>query len=253
MDTMTLAAVTPDASPCLHRNPPATPSSFFAGHRHILAVVAAAFAFLAVAAATANAWLLMRWDEPIQRFVESNRNDTLDTFFRTASRLGSTIIVLSLGALLAALTWRRCKAVTAAVVVATLSRPLIEFAFKELVGRDRPDLQRLVTGDGPSFPGGHPFAAIALWGMIPVVVGLFTRRRALWWGSAVLSACMIIVIGASRVYLGVHWASDVVGGLLLGVMFLLAVDSVMHHTHRIGGCALTAARARADVRPAQPR
>jgi undecaprenyl-diphosphatase len=251
MEPMSVAPVLPEAPPCLHRNPPATPSSFFAARRPLLAAAVGGFAFLAVAAAISNAWLLLRWDRPIQQFVESRRSETLDLLFLTASRFGSTIVVLSLGAMLAVLTWTRCRAVTAAVVVATLGRPLVEFTFKELVGRERPDLHRLVDGNGPSFPSGHPMAAIALWGLVPVVVGLFTRRRALWWASVVLSVGMIAAIAASRVYLGVHWTSDVVAGVLLGAVFLLGVEWVMHRAHGIGGC--DAARPREVAVPARAR
>ncbi|GIU90059.1 MAG: hypothetical protein KatS3mg010_1158 [Acidimicrobiia bacterium] len=100
----------------------------------------------------------------MQRFVEANRTETLDRFFLTMSRFGSTIFVFPLGALLTALTWRRCRAASIAIGVAMLSRPLLEFALKELIGRDRPDFDRMVDGVGYSFPSGHPLAAIALLG-----------------------------------------------------------------------------------------
>jgi undecaprenyl-diphosphatase len=222
MDEMPVPAVVPGVPPCLHLNPPATPAAFFASRRRLLVGIIVAFGFLGVAAATANSWLLLRLDKPFQHFVEANRGDELDTLFRLASRFGSTMVVLSLGALLALLTWSRCRAVSVALVVATFGRPLVEFTFKELVGRDRPDLNRLVEGNGPSFPSGHPMAAIALWGMLPVVVALFTHRRAIWWATVAFSGVMIVGIAASRVYLGVHWLSDVVGG---------------HRAHGKMGCA----------------
>lgn len=226
----------PTTPACLHRNPPLSPTTFFARRRRLLALIAVGFGFFAVSAATANAWLLLRWDRPIQRFVEGNRNDLLDASFLLASRFGSTMVVLSLGVLVSVLTWSRCRAVTVAVVAATLGRPLIEFTLKVLVGRERPDFERMVAGNGPSFPSGHVMASIALWGLLPMVVALFTRRRALWWVSVVVSVGMIVVISASRVYLGVHWASDVFAGLLLGVFFLIGVEWVLHRAHHDHGC-----------------
>jgi undecaprenyl-diphosphatase len=221
----------------LHRHPPATPSSFFGDHHYLLLAIGSVFAFLAAAAAISNGWLLLRWDEPIQHFVEAHRTEALDTFFLTMSRFGSTMIVLSLGALFTVLTWSRCRAVSIAFAVATLGRPLIEFVVKAIVGRDRPDLDRMVGGHGPSFPSGHVMASVALWGLMPLVVGLLTRSRKAWWASVAFSAFMILSIAASRVYLGVHWASDVTAGLLLGSFFLLGVEAVVAHTHRVsGGC-----------------
>jgi undecaprenyl-diphosphatase len=145
-------------------------------------------------------------------------------------------VVLTLGPLLAILVWRRCRAVAIALVAATFARPAFEFVMKEVVGRDRPDYNRLVEGTGYSFPSGHPMAAVALWGMVPVVVGLFTRRRAVWWASVVLAGFMIVIISASRVYLGVHWISDVIGGLLFGAVFLLGIEWVLHRAHTMPGC-----------------
>jgi len=223
----------------LHEHPPYTPASFFGPRRHLLAAIGAIFAFLAVSASIANAWLLLRWDEPIQRFVEAHRSGALDTFFLQVSRFGSTVIVLSAGALLALLSWRRCHAVAVAVIVATLSRPLLEFVLKALVGRSRPDLAQMVNGRGPSFPSGHVMAAVALWGLLPVVVALFTRSRVLWWASVVFSGALILAIAASRVYLGVHWPSDVIAGLLLGAFFLLGIEAVLGLAHRVGGCTGT--------------
>ena len=69
-------------------------------------------------------------------------------------------------------------------------------------------------------------ASVALWGLLPVIVGLYTKRRDIWWASVIVSGTLIGFISASRVYLGVHWFSDVVGGLLVGTFFLLGVDTV---------------------------
>ena len=91
---------------------------------------------------------------------------------------------------------------------------------KAIVDRDRPDLERLVNGTGPSFPSGHVMAAAALWGLAPLVVTLYTRNRRIWWATTITSASLILAIGASRTYLGVHWLSDVVAGFIVGAFFL---------------------------------
>jgi undecaprenyl-diphosphatase len=230
------AAPARDAKPCLHCHPPMTPASFYRGRRGLLIAIGAVLAFLGAAAAIGNAWLPLRWDLPIQRFVESSRTETLDTVFLAASRFGSTIVVLTMGAFLTLLTWGKCRAVSVAILVATLGRPVLEFLLKALVERDRPDLERMVNGHGPSFPSGHVMASVALWGLVPLVVGLYTRNRAIWWSSVVGSGLLILSIAASRVYLGVHWFSDIVAGLLLGSFFLLAIEAVLGYFHRLNGC-----------------
>jgi undecaprenyl-diphosphatase len=215
----------------VHIDPPLTPASFLLPRRLLLITLGVVLLALAFAAALANGQVLLTWDEPIQRWVEARRTAALDDFFLSVSRLGSTIPVLTLGSLLTLLTWRRCPAVGVAVAAATILRPLLEFTIKASVDRSRPDLQRLVAGNGPSFPSGHVMASVALWGLLPVIVGLYTKRREIWWASVVIAGTLIAGISASRIYLGVHWFSDVIGGLLVGTFFLVAVDTIFKRTH----------------------
>jgi undecaprenyl-diphosphatase len=199
------------------------------------------FVSMAVAGLVSGGALLLVWDEPIQRAVEASRTSLFDGVFRRVSFLGSTVAVLTLGTVLAVIAWRRCRAVGVAVLLAMLSRPLLEFTLKAIVGRDRPDLERMVDGTGPSFPSGHVMAAVALWGLLPLVVSLYTNNRRVWWATALGSAALIVAIGASRTYLGVHWFSDVVGGLIVGAFFLLGTEWVLARQHRrdpcVRGCA----------------
>ncbi|MGH9209378.1 MAG: phosphatase PAP2 family protein [Acidimicrobiales bacterium] len=227
----------------VHSDPPITPASFLLARRPLLIALAVLLGALAVAAAVANGQLLLTWDEPIQRGVEANRTSDMDTFFTWISRFGSTIPVLVLGTLAAILTWRRCPAVGVAIAAATVSRPLIEFTLKATVDRSRPDLERMVPGNGPSFPSGHVMAAVALWGLLPAVVALYTQRRALWWASVGVAGSLIVGIAASRVYLGVHWFTDVTAGLVVGAFFLLGVEIVFHRAHTRIPCRLAVAPA----------
>lgn len=222
----------------VHYDPPLTPASALLHRRRLLIALGVLLGTLALAAAWNNGQLLLTWDEPIQYRIEANRTSLLTEIFLKFSFLGSTVAVLTLGSALTLATWRRCRAVALTIAIATISRPLIEFTLKALVSRDRPDLERLVAGNGPSFPSGHPMAAIALWGLLPVVVALYTHRRALWWASVAVAGVLIAGIAASRVYLGVHWFSDVTAGLIVGTFFLLGVQTVFERAHARYPCHL---------------
>jgi undecaprenyl-diphosphatase len=222
----------------VHATPPVSPSSILLVRRRLLMALGALLVAFGIAAAMNHGQILLTWDEPIQRGVEASRTSSLNRFFLTMSRLGSTIPVLTLGSLAAIVTWRRCRAVSTVLLVATFARPVLEFIIKAVVARDRPDFERLVAGNGPSFPSGHVMAAIALWGLLPVVVSLYTRNRAVWWGSLCTSVLLIVSIAASRVYLGVHWFSDVTAGLIVGSFFLLGVDVLLGRQHTRHPCRL---------------
>jgi undecaprenyl-diphosphatase len=222
----------------VHLDPPATPASVLLSRPRLVTTLALLLVALATGATLSGGQTLLTWDEPIQRAVEGGRTADLDQFFLTVSRLGSTVIVLGLGAFGALFTWRRCPAVAVALAAATLSRPVLEFTLKSTVGRSRPDLERMVDGTGYSFPSGHVMAAVALWGLLPTVVGLYTHRRGLWWASVAVAGGLIVSVAASRVYLGVHWFSDVTAGLVVGAFFLLGIDAVFRRAHGRYPCGL---------------
>jgi len=214
----------------LHLDPPMTMGRVHAGQRWILPVAAVVFVALAIGAMAG--WLF--WDEPITRWVVDARTSGLDAFFRRASFMGSTLVVLTVSAVAAVMAWPRCSRLAMAIVAVALARPLIEAALKLLVNRDRPVGDRLVNGEGFSFPSGHPLATAASWCMLPLVVALYTRRRWLWWAVAVGVWALAVTVAASRVWLGVHWTSDVVAGLVLAVLGVAGAERFITATH--GGC-----------------
>jgi undecaprenyl-diphosphatase len=230
---------------CLRCHPPLTPATLMSRWPRVAVGLLIALALLALAARADNGWLLLHWDEPVQRAVENARTSGATAVVKRISFLGSTVAVLTLGAVLAAVAWRRCRVVATVVIVATLMRPALEFTLKALVDRERPNLNRLVDGTGPSFPSGHVMAAAALWGLVPLVVTLYSRSVRVWWAATITSALLILAIGASRTYLGVHWISDVVAGLIVGGFFLRGAEWLLARRHRDHPCAaarLTASR-----------
>ncbi len=222
-----------------HVAPPPHPAPYTLGHLHarhpwVLPAVGVAFVLLAVGAA----FNFLPWDAALTREAVSLRSPTADAVFRRISWFGSTPVVLTVAGVAALAAWRRCPRLAIAIVVIALARPLVEFGLKELIARPRPEGDRLVAGTGYSFPSGHPLATAASWCLVPLVVGLYTARRALWWASAVVVWALAVAVAVSRVWLGVHWTSDVVGGLLLAVLGVLAAERFIEHGHG-PTCSLT--------------
>lgn len=220
----------------LHHDPPLTPRNVLFRHPALVWIVAGVSGVLALAAALDGGSVLLTWDQPIQEWVEANRTPTYEAIFRSFSRMGSNVVVFSVSAVLVVLAARRCRVLAVSLAIAVLLRSPLEFLIKELVDRDRPDLSRLLTGTGPSHPSGHVLAAVALWGLLPPLVTLVTDRRWLWWLATATSAVLIAGIAASRVYLGVHWFSDIVQGFLLGWLYLAAIETLFVHHHRHRSC-----------------
>jgi membrane-associated phospholipid phosphatase len=131
--------------------------------------------------------------------------------------LGATVTVLSVTVALGVLEWlrRRRLAVLAFLVMVAVGQNLIANTVKELVDRPRPPVPHLASSSGFSFPSGHTAAAAATWAAVALVLGRGRplRVKAL---LATGAALLTVAVAASRVLLGVHWLTDVIGGAALG-------------------------------------
>jgi membrane-associated phospholipid phosphatase len=98
---------------------------------------------------------------------------------------------------------------------------------KEIFGRDRPLPPLLFTAKGFSFPSGHAFMSTTFYGLLAYIVWRDVRHQLLRWSLILVLTALILTIGLSRIYLRVHYASDVLAGLSLGIVWLVISISVI--------------------------
>ena len=99
-------------------------------------------------------------------------------------------------------------------IVVMVGSPLLNLLLKEVFQRTRPDLNRLIEISGYSFPSGHAMNAFTFYGILAFLLWRHIPTRS---GRTVLitsASLMILMIGLSRIYLGVHYPSDIIGGYL---------------------------------------
>lgn len=102
-----------------------------------------------------------------------------------------------------------------------LSSLLLMFILKLIFRRDRPMNPLLAAAKGFSFPSGHALMSVTFYGLIILIVWQNVKQTWLKWTLSVFLVLLIIVIGLSRVYLRVHYASDVLAGFSVGLVWLL--------------------------------
>ncbi len=165
-------------------------------------------------------------DVTITKEFQENQSPWLSGLMTAVSYIGyQDWLSIGLAALAAVILWLvdlRLEAVTVAVVYAVSGG--LNAAIKLIVGRPRPNaslVEVFRTAGGDSFPSGHVMSYVAFWGLLFTFgVILFDGRR--WWRIALLvvSGFFVVMVGPSRIYLGAHWASDVLGAYLIEAVLL---------------------------------
>jgi undecaprenyl-diphosphatase len=176
-------------------------------------------------------------DTATTSWVVAHRSTGFDVAALVITDLGSPVATAAAALICAALlSWRARSRVPGIVVIGTVSAAaLASTALKAVVDRPRPPLQwQLVLETDPSFPSGHVTGTAALLAIIAVVVGIDRARATrVWLTIGVVTGVMLVA--ATRLYLGVHWLSDVTAGAILAALFVLIGAAVFDALRRRPG------------------
>lgn len=110
------------------------------------------------------------------------------------------------------------------LVIVTILNQLL----KNILQRPRPNEFRIVEETGYSFPSGHSMASMAFYGYLIYLIYKYVKNKYLKWTLIVLLGILICTIGISRIYLGVHYTSDVLGGFLISISYLVIYISAVN-------------------------
>ena len=158
-------------------------------------------------------------------FGEQLRQPWLTPIMESFSALATPVTLLVVLGVAAAFTpvkrpgW--CNVLNLGLVV------LLNQAMKFAIQRPRPDVLRLVDVSGFSFPSGHSMAAMAVFGLLAWCVWRYERNPRRRIALMCLFALVIVMVGISRIYLGVHYASDVLGGFCVSTIWLVLYTKVI--------------------------
>ena len=98
--------------------------------------------------------------------------------------------------------------------------------------RDRPITPLLKAAAGYSFPSGHALMSMTFYGLMVYLVWVNSKRKRKKWIISILLALLVLCIGISRIYLRVHYASDVIGGYCMGLVWLITSLSIVRRMER---------------------
>jgi len=187
----------------------------------VIALVAILVLFLVVMGDVVNSGFITRLDGQVAQFLYANRDPSLIALFTTITVLGTWQVATLITIIIPLLLWFRRKRLYLLPFLGTVvGSALFNLISKMVIQRPRPALSYYIESSF-SFPSGHASIAIALYGFIIYV--LFQEVRRPWVKAGIILAglALILLIGLSRLYFGVHYVSDVLGGYLSGTLFLI--------------------------------
>jgi undecaprenyl-diphosphatase len=162
-------------------------------------------------------------DHDVLNWMVDHRQTWVTAIAIAITNAGSPVAMGVLAVIVAAvLWWRRRSLIPGLVVVSTLAVAAgLSTLTKGVVGAQRPSrATQLVLEIDPSFPSGHVTGTLALTGIVAVMLG---RGRSVGTRVALVAAVVVLttVVALTRLYLGVHWLTDIGGGILLGAAAVL--------------------------------
>lgn len=165
---------------------------------------------------------LGEFDSTITTWVVGFRSDGLTSYFRFMTDMGDRYAYVIITVLLGGYfffrhrNWKFVAQTVAVLVLATLSNILI----KNVINRQRPTLEHMVSVNTLSYPSGHSMSAMAFYGFLIYLCTQMKMPQLIRITLMALLALIVLSIGVSRIYLGVHFPSDVAAGFLGGLLWV---------------------------------
>lgn len=180
------------------------------------------FGFIAIKVYTDNVMII---DSALYNFIcKYFMGNTMTSIAHGITWFGSTIGII-LACIISLCIFRDKKinlCIVSNVLIVTIVNNLLKIAFM----RARPDINPLVIENSYSFPSGHAMISMAVYGYLIYLIYYHMDNKVVRRVFITILAILILLIGISRIYLGVHYASDVIGGFSLSIVYLIIYCSV---------------------------
>lgn len=152
------------------------------------------------------------------------KTDIVTNIFKVITEFGDALVLIGITVL--SLLVLKNKKIGIAISLNLVSIALLNQILKRIIQRPRPEGFRLIEQSGYSFPSGHSMASMAFYGLIIYFVYKYVKNKMARNIICTILSLLIILIGISRIYLGVHYASDVLAGFMLSIAYLVVYISL---------------------------
>ena len=190
-------------------------------NKKIICSIILSFLFIILSILIINDKTLI-FDNYVYNLVTSNISDGLTTINKCFTFLGSTLFIILLSVvfffLFLIMKKKNCSFIVAVVIIIST---IFNNVIKIIIRRERPTVLALVVEKSFSFPSGHTMASVSLYGILFYLVLKSNLDKKI---KIVLNTFLVIIpilVAVSRIYLGAHFATDIIGGAILSIILLL--------------------------------
>ena len=152
-------------------------------------------------------------------------SETTIPIAKTITQLGGAIFLITLMIIL--LIVIKNKKIGILIWINLVISTIMNQLLKHLIQRPRPTEFRIIDESGYSFPSGHSMVSMAFYGFLIYLIYKKVENKYLKWTLISLISILVILIGISRIYLGVHYTSDVLAGFLISIIYLVIYINVI--------------------------
>lgn len=152
--------------------------------------------------------------------INKNRTEIVKVITNITSPI---MVIITLLILVLAIKDKKIKI---SLVINLLGITIINNLIKVIIARPRPEINKLVTETGYSFPSGHSITSMVFYGYLVYLTYKYINNKKIKIPLIIFLILLIPTIGLSRIYLGVHYTSDVLCGFLLGIIYLILFISI---------------------------
>lgn len=193
------------------------------------AIGAAAAAIFGSLATVVQGGFTQRFDENVLRWLAARRSPGMDEVMLEITSLGNGSVLVMLVAITSVFLWvTKHRWSVYLLILGVVGGKLLNTLLKEAFNRPRPDfLEHVDPVSSMSFPSGHAMASIIAYGSVAYLVSRLESTRGLRIATWIVATLLILGIGVSRMYLGVHYPSDVIGGFLAGLAWIAFVAAML--------------------------
>lgn len=166
--------------------------------------------------------LTTSFDTIMYNLITFKMNNLITSIYKVITFFGSTLFIILLCVFFLILFIILKKKnygliITSVLVISTIFNNLI----KVIICRERPDVLKLVVENTFSYPSGHTMASVSMYGILMYLVLKSNMNKKLKITLSIILGILPIIIGMSRIYLGAHFATDIIGGFVLSIILLL--------------------------------